>query len=96
MCNNSSSTLQRLLIPSEDAAYDSHRTSGGGGAGGYLHHCARTAALYLVQSLLPAVLPFDHQVNAVGQGGQDACSGGLEGDGLPLEVYAVDTFGAGG
>lgn len=50
---------------------------------------------YLVQSLLPAVLPFDHQIDAVGQGGENARCGGLKGDGLALKVYAVHTFGTG-
>lgn len=52
--------------------------------------------LYLVQPLLPAVLPFDHELDAVGERGQDAGGGRLESDGLPLEVNAVDPLGAGG
>ena len=51
--------------------------------------------IYLVQSLLPAVLSFHHEFDAVGQGGEDACCGGLEGDGLTLEIYPVHTLGTG-
>lgn len=51
------------------------------------------ARWYLVQPLLPAVLSFDHQLDAVGQIGEDAGCGGFKGDGLPLEVDAVHGFG---
>lgn len=50
---------------------------------------------YLVQSLLPAVLSFDHQLDAVRQGRENSCCGGLEGDGLTLKVYPVHTFWTG-
>lgn len=48
---------------------------------------------YPVQPLLPAVFTFDHQLDAVGQSGEDARRGGLEGDGFPLEVYPIGAFG---
>lgn len=50
---------------------------------------------YLVKSLLPAVLPFYHQFNAVGQSRENPCCGGLEGDGFTLKVDPVHTFGTG-
>lgn len=53
----------------------------------------RVTQTHLVQPLLPAVLSFDHQLDAVGQGGEDARRGGFKGDGLPLEVDAVHGFG---
>ena len=52
--------------------------------------------VHLVQPLLPAVLSFDHQLDAVGERGEDAGGGRLERDGLSLEVNTVDPFRAGG
>ena len=48
---------------------------------------------YLVESLLPAVLPLDHELDAVGQGGQDTSRGGFECDGFAFEVYAIHPLG---
>lgn len=47
---------------------------------------------YLVQSLLPAVLSFHHQLDAVGQGRQDACCGGFESNGFTLKVDPISAF----
>lgn len=44
---------------------------------------------HLIQPPLPALLPFDHQLDAVGQRGEDPRRGGFEGDGLALEINAV-------
>lgn len=49
---------------------------------------------YLVKSLLPAVLSLHHQVDAVGQGGQDPSCGGLKRDRLALKVYSIDALRA--
>lgn len=48
----------------------------------------------LVQSLLPAVLSLHHQVDAVGQGGQDPSCGGLERDGFAFKIYPIDVLRA--
>lgn len=57
------------------------------------NECTCSCCSHLVQPLLPAVLTFDHQLDAVGQRGEDARRGGFEGDCLPLEVDAVHGFG---
>lgn len=47
---------------------------------------------HLIQSPLPAVFSLHHEIDTVRQSGQDPSCGGLECDGLALEVYAIDSF----
>lgn len=54
--------------------------------------CSETDIPHLVQSLLPAVFSLHHELDAVGQRGQDPGRGGFECDGFPFEVYAVDVL----
>lgn len=53
-------------------------------------------ATNLFQPPLPAVLPLHHEIDTVRQCGQNARCGGLECNGLALEVYAIDSFGSQG
>lgn len=61
-----------------------------------MHVCDTDFSLHLVQSFLPAVLSLHHEIDAVGQSGQDSSCGGLECDGLALKVYAIDSLGTQG
>ena len=45
---------------------------------------------YLLKLLLPVVLSFIHDVNAVGQRGYDTSSSGFEGNGLSFEVHCAE------
>ena len=45
---------------------------------------------YLVQSFLPVVLSLHHELDAVGQCGQDPGRRGLKRDGLALKVDPID------
>lgn len=56
--------------------------------------CENRLRRYLIHSLLPAVLPLHHEVDAVGQSGQDPSGGGLECDRLPFKINPIDSFGA--
>lgn len=47
---------------------------------------------HLVHSLLPAVFSLHHELDAVGQRGEDPGCGGFERDGLAFEVDAVDSL----
>lgn len=54
-----------------------------------LDQCEVSRLPHLIQSPLPALLPLHHQLDAVGQGGQDPRCGGFESDGLSLEINPV-------